>query len=150
MPARIRPLLPLLLLPLLVGCGGGPFAYFPGGALEGTPTSAPDSWAFTDEVDTIQLETNPAEPYSVNIWVVGLGEHLYVHAGDNRAEWVANMEADPNVRLQVEDAVYALAATRVTDQAEFDRFAEAYAQKYWGPPGNGNVAEAYLFRLTAR
>ena len=72
-----------LLTTLLVGCEG-PLAYFPGGALQGTPMAVPDGWACTDEVDTIQFETNPAEPYSVNIWVVALGEHLYVHAGDNR------------------------------------------------------------------
>lgn len=138
-----------LLTALLVGCEG-PFAYFPGGALQGTPTAVPDGWAFTDEVDTIQFETNPAEPYSVNIWVVALGEHLYVHAGDNRSEWVANMEADPNVRLQVGGAVYQFVAARVTEQDEFDRFADGYAEKYYGRPANENVSEAYLFRLAAR
>ena len=55
---------------------------------------------------TIQLETRPADPYSVNIWVIALGEHLYVHAGANRSEWVEHMEADPNVRLRVGDSIY--------------------------------------------
>jgi hypothetical protein len=139
----------LVVLVLATGCEG-PFAYFPGGSLEGAPTPVPASWEFTGDIDTIQFETNPSEPYSVNIWVVGLGEHLYVHAGDNRSEWIANMEADPNVRLQADDAVYELAANRVTDQAEFDRFAAAYADKYYGRPGNENVTEAYLFRLSKR
>ena len=139
----------LLISVMLTACEG-PFMNLPGGKLAGTPTPVPDSWAFTDEVDTIQLETNPAEPYSVNIWVAAMGEFLYVHAGDNRAEWVANMQANPRVRLQVEDAIYELAAERVTDQAEFTRFGDAYAEKYYGRPGNENVSEAYLFRLTAR
>ena len=146
---RIRLAASVLVVLWLAGCEG-PFANFPGGALGGTPTAVPGSWAFTDDIDTIQLETNPAEPYSVNIWVVALDDKLYVHAGDNRAAWVAHIEADSSVRLQADDAVYELAASRVTGQAEFDRFADAYADKYYGRPGNENIGEIYLFRLAAR
>ena len=60
------------------------------------------------------------------------------------------MEADPNVRLRVNDAIYELAASRVPAQEEFDRFSDAYEQKHGRRPGNENVAEAYLFRLAAR
>ena len=98
----------------------------------------------------MQLETRPDDPYSVNIWVIALGDHLYVHAGDNRSRWVENMEADPNVRLRVDDSLYDLVAARVTSQEEFDRFGDAYERKYGRRPGNENVAEAYLFRLAAR
>ena len=139
----------LLGLALLSGCGG-PFLLVSGGQLEGTLAPLPESWAFTDAIDTIQLETNPAEPYSVNIWVAAVDPFLYVHAGDNRSTWVAHMEADPRVRLQVEDAIFELSAERVTEQAEFDRFSDAYAAKYYGRPGNENVGEAYLFRLSGR
>ncbi len=127
-----------------------PFILLPGGALEGSTKPAPASWAFTDEVGTIQLETNPDDPYSVNIWVIAIGENLYVHAGANRSTWIENMETDPNVRLRVDDAIYELIATRVEDQAEFDRFSDAYEVKYGRRPRNENVEEAYLFRLRAR
>ncbi len=141
---------PLLLLMLLaLGCSR-PFVLVPGGALEGTAAGTPDSWAFTDEIDTVQLETNPADPYSVNIWVTRVDELLYVHAGANRATWVEYMESDPNVRLQVEESIYELASARVGTQEEFDRFSDAYEQKYGRRPRNENVAEAYLFRLAAR
>jgi hypothetical protein len=157
MPSRLlRP--SLLAIPLslaivlaaaLVGCGR-PLLLLPGGALEGTPAAAPESWSFTDEVDTIQLETNPAEPYSVNLWVVALDEHLYIHAGANRSAWVEHLEADPNVRLRVDDSIYELVSSRVEAQEEFDRFSDAYDRKYGMRPRNGDVAEAYLFRLAAR
>ena len=127
-----------------------PFLLLPGGALEGAVTPAPASWGFTDAVDTVQLETNPAEPYSVNIWVVAIDPHLYVHAGANRSTWVEHLEADPRARMQVGEAVYELEARRVTAQEEFDRFSDAYEQKYGRRPRNENVAEAYLFRLRAR
>jgi hypothetical protein len=147
-----RQLLVLLLLlsPAIAGCGGNPFVLLPGGALDGTPASHPESWAFTDDIETIQLESNPAEPYSVNIWVIALDDDLYVHAGTNRAAWVENMETDPNVRLQAEASVYELTAARVTEQASFDRFSDAYEKKYGRRPGNENAGEAYLFELRPR
>jgi hypothetical protein len=142
-------LLALLLAAPLVACGG-PFVLLPGGALEGATAPPPDEWSFTDAIDTVQLETRAADPYSVNLWVIALGPRLYVHAGASRSAWVENIEADPNVRLRVNDSVYLLAAARVEDQAEFDRFSDAYEKKYGSRPRNGNVTEAYLYRLGAR
>jgi hypothetical protein len=79
-----------------------------------------------------------------------MGNALYVHAGANRATWIENMDADPNVRLQAGDTIYQLAATRVTSQEEFDRYSAPYEEKYGNPPRNLNVAEAYLYRLVPR
>ena len=132
-----------------LGCGG-PLVLLPGGSLEGETTAHPEDWSFTDSVKTIQLETNPADPYSVNLWAIGLGDALYVHAGANRATWVEHMEADPQVRLRVDTAIYELAAVRVDAQEEFDRFSDAYREKYGRLPRNGDVTEAYLFRLGPR
>jgi len=134
---------------LIAGCSG-PFVLLPGGALEGTTAPTPESWAFTDDVSTVQLETQPADPYSVNIWVITLDDALYVHAGENRATWVEHMEADPNVRLRVNESIYELVVSRVDGQEEFDRFSDAYEQKYGRRPRNESVVEAYLFRLVPR
>jgi hypothetical protein len=139
----------LMLCGSVAGCSG-PLVLLPGGALEGPTAAVPDDWAFTDTVETVQLETRPADPYSVNIWVIALGENLYVHAGASRSTWVENMEADPNVRLRVGDSVYELAATRVEGQDEFDRFIDAYERKYERRPRNEKIGEVYLFRLAAR
>jgi hypothetical protein len=132
-----------------LGCGR-PFVLLPGGKLEGEPVAIPESWSFTDAVTTVQLETRPADPYSVNIWVIALGPNLYVHAGTNRSTWVENIEADPNVRLRVDHSIYELAAARVAAQDEFDRFSDAYEKKYGRRPRNENAGEAYLYRLAAR
>ena len=51
---------------VLTACGG-PTAIFPGGALDGTVNPVPPSFAFASDAGTIQLETSPEEPYSVNI-----------------------------------------------------------------------------------
>ena len=149
MTAKPLLLVVLVLAASVAGCDG-PFVILPGGALGGSTAATPDSWSFADEVDTVQLETRPADPYSVNVWLIALGGNLYVHAGDNRSTWVENMEADPSVRLRIDVSIYELLAARVEDQEEFDRFSDAYEQKYGRRPGNENVAEAYLFRLSAR
>lgn len=147
-----RVLLPVLALALAASAAAcaGPCLLLPGGTLEGPVVEEPESWAFTDEVGTVQLETRPADPYSVNIWVVALGPHLYVHAGASRSTWVEHLEADPRARIRVEGALYELRAERVATQEEFDRFADAYERKYDRRPRNEDVREAYLFRLAAR
>ena len=148
MPARLA--LALLLVSIVTAGCSRPFVLLPGGALEGETAAVPQSWAFTNDVDTVQLETRPADPYSVNIWVVAIEPNLYIHAGANRSAWVEHIEADPQVRMRVNDAIYELAAARVEAQDEFDRFSDAYEKKYGRRPRNENVAEAYLFRLAAR
>ena len=90
----------------------GPFLLASGGSLEGPTAETPSDWSFSDDVSTVQLETLPSAPYSVNIWAVGLEGHMYVHSGTNRAQWIENMDADPNVRMQIGDAIYALRAER--------------------------------------
>lgn len=132
----------------VVGCG--PLLVIPGGRLDGVPAPAPNDWSFIDEVDTVQLETRPEDPYSVNIWAVGMGPIAYVHAGANRSSWVEHMEANSEVRIRVEGNLYEVRASRVEDQDEFERFSDAYEQKYGSRPRNENVTEAYLFRLEAR
>ena len=139
----------LLLTGSTAGCSG-PTVLLPGGALDGATTPAPSDWSFTDQVSTIQLETRPADPYSVNIWVIAMGANLYVHAGANRSTWVEHMEADPSVRLRVGDKIYELMAARVTEQGELDRFSDAYERKYDRRPRNEKIAEVYLYRLAPR
>ena len=128
----------------------GPSCSFRGGELGGATAPAPSDWTFTDEVNAAQLETRPEDPYSVNIWAVGIGPLLYIHAGSNRSRWVENMEANPDVRVRVEDKLYDLRASRVEGQDEFTRFSDAYEEKYGTRPRNEDVTEAYLFRLGAR
>jgi hypothetical protein len=137
----------MLVLSAFLGCG--PTLLFPGGELSGASSPLPSDWAWTDAVSTIQLETRPADPYSVNIWAVGIRDKLYVHAGANHSTWIENMESDSSVRVQIDEKIYELSATRVEDQAEFDAFSDAYEIKYGARPRNEDVDEAYLFYLKA-
>lgn len=146
---KIIPVLTLsFLVALLAGCAEN--IPFPSGELQGNLTALPADWTELAAAKVIELETKPTEPYSVKLWIVGHQNRLYVHAGANRAQWVENMEADPEVRLLIGEQLFELAAARVTTQAEFDEFANAYEEKYSARPRNENVNEAYLFRLDPR
>jgi hypothetical protein len=138
-----------LLLTAWAGCSD-PFLTLPGGELEGEPAPVPEDWGFTDAVSTIQIETRPEDPYSVNIWVVAMEDVLYLHAGATRATWVEHLEADPRLRVRIEGRLYELSAARVGSVEEFARFADAYEAKYGVRPRNEKVAEVYLMRLEAR
>ncbi len=141
----------LIVVAVLLALGGAYFAQMmlPRGALEGVQTEVPSEWSGVNVPDVVELETNPTDPYSVKIWVVPVGDRMYVHAGDNYNQWVQNIEKDPSVRLLVEDQLYTLHAGRVTSAEEFAGFAQVYELRYDRRPRNENVDEVYLFRMTA-
>jgi hypothetical protein len=142
-------LLLLALMALGTGCSG-PFLLLPGGELDGRTAPTPTSWTFTDEISTIQLETRPVDPYSVNIWAVAMGDQLYLHAGGNRTTWVENIEEDKRVRIAIDGSIYELVAVRVEGAGEFGVFADAYEAKYGRRPRNENISEIYVYRMGAR
>lgn len=121
-----------------------------GGALHGVVTPTPTDWEFTHAVETVFLETRPADPYSVRIWVTAVGNALYLYAGGNHAQWAKNLEADPRARLLIEGALYDLIATKTVDADEIDRFSSAYREKYSYDPYIDRFEEIHLYRLEAR
>jgi hypothetical protein len=140
-----------LAIPLLLVLGCGPLVMIPGGSLSGDVQPAPADWSFTDEVETVQLETRPSDPYSVNVWGVGVGDIFYIASGRGvDAAWAEHIEANPNVRLRVGDAIYELDATRTSDPAELDAFLVAAKAKYDFEPEPGQRETAVLYRLTPR
>jgi hypothetical protein len=120
------------------------------GALDGITTTTPTQWAQVATTEVIQLETTVDEPYSVNLWTVELNGDLHIFAGDNRTNWVENIEQNADVRLRAEGLIYELQAIRITDAATFELFAQAWEAKYGNRPRNENVDETYLFKLRPR
>ena len=128
----------------LAGCGD-PLVTIPGGELDGTERAAPARW--TDVPDTIQIETRPSDPYSINIWGVGLEDRLYVVTGTEGANWTPFIETDPSVRVRVHEDLYRLRASVVEDADERARVAAAYDEKYEVDRDDGWVATGMIFRL---
>lgn len=129
----------------------GPLVMIPGGALSGEEQPPPADWSFTDDVEVVQLETRPADPYSVNVWGVAAEGAFYVASGRGAdAGWAGHIAEDPHVRLKVGDAIYPLRAVRTDDEAELDAFLAAAKAKYDFEPEPEQREEAVLFRLDPR
>lgn len=145
-----KALLALASVTLVCACSVpmGPIA---GGKLEGTPTSWPEDWLFTDEVENVLLETNPDDPYSVTVWMVVDNNQPYVAAASTESQWARNMRENPHVILSVEGRLYEAAAATVTTRDEIDRVIQAYLVKYEIESQEDFVQEGgVLFRLTQR
>ncbi len=133
----------------LFAFGCGPIVMIPGGALDGEDAAPPPGWSFTDEFDTVQLETRPDDPYSVNIWCVAAEGRLFV-AGSRASKWTQNVAADPLVKLRVDGKLYALRAREATTEAEVQAFVAAAGAKYDFEMEPDQRAESILFELSPR
>ncbi len=134
---------------LLMACEPmGPLA---GHALSGTTTPPPADWTSLGDVETVQLQTRPADPYSINIWGAAVGADYYIASGRGaNTSWVGHIAADPDVVLRIGDALYDLRAVRVIDAEERARAGSAYAAKYDLQAQDADPDAAWLFRLDRR
>lgn len=137
----------LIGLTALAACSE-PFVTVPGGELAGQMLEPPAEWLAVP--DTIQLETRPHDPYSINIWGVGVGPDLYVATSADGTAWTGFLDANSNVRVRFDDGIYPLQAAIVADLEERDRVAQAFADKYEVDPGDGWVIEGMIIRLDRR
>jgi hypothetical protein len=157
MPMAQQPLRFTLALALaLSACG--PIGPISGGRLSGEVQPAPSDWSFAADVEQAQLETNPADPSSVNIWLGSLNGELYIASSMIRGPklpseraWVRDVEADDRVRLRIEDALYELRAERVLDANEADAVRAMLEAKYsLDPAARDPEREIWFFKLAPR
>ena len=142
------------LLVTATGCPIGPFA---GGRLGGDIHSgAVTDWGFVDRAETCQLETNPSAPHSVNTWIGIVDGRAYIPTSlilgpDNPTErtWVANVVANPAIRVRIEGVVFDLLAVKVEDPSERETVRTALMTKYDAKP-DPHSDNAWIFRLEGR
>ncbi len=131
------------------GCSG-PTLLLPGGRLDGDVLPARSDWAFAGEYGTVQLETRPEDPYSVNVAYTVVDGSLYFNAGDTETQWVKNITRNPLVRLRMDGDLYDLRAERVTDAAEIAAFAEAWTGQSMFRRDPAKLDEVWIYRLVSR
>ena len=129
----------------LAGCGD-PIVMLPGGELDGTLTEAPAEWE--NVPDTVQAEFRPGrDPYSINIWAIGIGPDLYIATGKDGTRWTQMLADDPAVRLRINERIYALMASPVTETSERQRVYDRYVEKYDIDTGSDMLEGAIVYRL---
>ena len=151
MTARLAGLQSLFFTALL-GLACGPLGPLPGGQISGELGDPPIDWSFTDAHKTVQLETNMADPYSVNIWGATIGKSFYIASRAGRdTKWAANIETAPDVRLGVDGKIFELRAVRVDhDKSTRKAFLESLHKKYDFSPDDAESSGAWLYRLDPR
>ncbi|MEM7077705.1 MAG: hypothetical protein AAF513_03650 [Pseudomonadota bacterium] len=140
----------VLCIATLCGCGVpmGPIA---GGKLDGEIKPWPESWAFTDNIENILLETRPDDPYSVTLWCVQDENALYIGSNDSSSNWIRFIDADSDVVLSVEGHIYPARAERVEDPVLVDALQQAFTSKYEiEDPTNFFQSDGVLFALSPR
>lgn len=142
---RIAAIFPVFMVLTITGCTD-PFVVIPGGQLSGNASPVPDDWGVVPEV--VQLELRPADPYSINIWALEDNGNLYV--ATRNANWTAYVEADQRVRVRIDNQIYDLLATEVTDLEELGSVTEAYIRKYDIDGTESFVDDGQVYRLTPR
>jgi len=141
----------LALVGLLVGLGcEGPMLLLPGGELSGKSTPTPGDWNFAGDYGMAQLETQPENPYSVNIAYTVVDGFFYNDAGDTETQWVQNIAANPLVRFRRDGSLYDLRAARVTDVAEIATFGKAWTDQSLFRRDPAELDEVWIYQLVNR
>lgn len=106
---------------LVAGCSG-PFIWLPGGQLSGAEAPL-DVSAVADDVALLQLETNPSDPYSVNLGFQRIDGQIYIDPAPER-QWYQHIQANPQVRIRFDgsDVVHPALAQPVSDPAVLSQF----------------------------
>lgn len=135
----------------VIACSA-PFIMLPGGELTGNLEPVPSDWAFSDATENVQLETRPSDPYSVNIWGVGVGDRFFIASGrGTESAWSQHIAEDPRVRLRIETTIFELRAVPTQDPADREVFLAAAKKKYDGfEPNEEDASKAILYRLEPR
>ena len=112
----------IALAPLLaLGCGG-PFLVFPGGELSGEVVDEPvEDWAQVADGSWLELETRPADPYSVHLNYFVRDGDLFIDPAEGR-RWLDHIRADPRVRVRFGTQIYPLKAVLVGGPGEIEGF----------------------------
>ena len=116
----MRALIIALALIVMPGCAG-PFLFFPGGSLAGEIVEQPVSdWSFvTDRF--VEIETRPAEPYSVVVQYTVKDGALYIDPAEART-WHQYIREDPRVTVRFDGKLYPLKAVLVGQPGELEGF----------------------------
>ncbi len=156
MDSRLIYIVSIILVFGVAACSGpvGPFA---GGALSGEPHSGPVSdWSFAADVETVQLETNPDSPHSVNTWIGVINGQAYIPTSlilgaenPQEREWVQNISANDTARLRIEGTVYNVRLQRVQADTEKEQARQMLMIKY-AEEATDHSNAAWIYRVISR
>lgn len=124
----------LTIVALLSACT--PSERRPGIMLAGEAAEYPADWTFTDTAKeiAIQVHTPYFVPHAVTIWCAEVGGQLYLGASAPETKrWPAWADANPDVKIGIDNHIYAVHLAPLSDPAEIAQVQQAYKTKYQLP-----------------
>ena len=92
-----------------------------------------DDWRFADQVEEIFIETQAwyGLPHSKTIWCVELRGTLFIGSyGAEKKNWENNLLRQPKARLKINNGLYDVVVTEVSDKVLTAALDQAYNGKY--------------------
>ncbi len=118
-PAALLLALVFALAAATIACNG-PAWMIPGGEFRG-PVGHASSWQVAEGFESLQLETNSGNPYSVNIGFTLRDGRLYIDPAEER-RWYRHLVSNPNVRVRFDQTIYLARAVPVENGEELAGF----------------------------
>ena len=132
-----------------------PCERIPGMKLSGVEHTEPvEDWTFANSAALCQLEVSGVIPHSINLNCMSDGPNLFLSCSRCDGKyWSGIALAEPRGRIRIDDVVYPVELTRVTDDAELNHAWAVRARKL-SNFGRGSDAPRpdhwWSFRLTPR
>ena len=98
---------------------GGPIGPFPSGSLAGEPAPLPAEWSFANRWQYVAVESlGPGLPYSSSTWFMVFDGRIHILMNTFFGEGLKRrLDADPAVRIRLDDRLYEQTAVEVRDPA---------------------------------
>lgn len=130
-------LTPIVLAALLYLFFACPCERLPGGYLRGEEISEPvDDWSFANDVALCQIEVQRWLPHSINLNCMSAGGELFLSCSNCEGKtWSSAALRNPHARIRMNDRVFPVTLTRLTDPARLDHAWRTRANKL-GRPSN--------------
>ena len=96
-------------------------------------TEQVNDWRFTNEIDEVFIETKPwyGLPHSTTIWCVEFQGALFIGSyGKEKKNWENNLTEQPTARLKINNSLYSVMITELSDETLFAAVDQAYSKKY--------------------
>lgn len=141
-----------LALPLVLGVG--PCSRMPGGVLNGPVVGEPvGDWSSLEEqLGLCAIESRAVLPHSVTVACWNQGTDLYVGCMSCEGKmWSTYVSSNPQARIKIGDAVYAVSMNRITDPERMHGPWQARWEMFGREGEVPEIPETYwLWRLTSR
>ena len=150
--------LPSLVLVLILGTAyvfrTDPVMMISGKHLSGEEFTYPENWLFTNEYQTIKLETNPGNPHSVTtVCFIRDGKLIIPSQEGHTKKWTQYVLEDNRVRIKVGNNIYSVRLSLIEKDANIKEIGQYLAIKFPNrapPKPDEEPKNIWLFEVSPR